>query len=48
MQAFTKGDRRENKPKSPLKFRLNQNQGLGQMLSWRSEQIREITLMKTD
>jgi len=28
MQAFTKGVGRENEPKSPLKFRLNQNQGL--------------------
>ena len=31
MQDFTKGNERENKLKSPLKFKLNQNQGLGQM-----------------
>jgi len=37
MQAFTKGDGRENEPKSPLKCRLNQNQGLGRMSSWRSK-----------
>jgi len=26
VQVFTKGDGRENEPKSQLKFRLNQNQ----------------------
>jgi len=42
VQDFTKTDGRENEHKNPLKFRLNQNQGLGQMFSWRSKQIREI------
>jgi len=42
MQTFTKGVGRENDPKRPLKFRLNQNQELGQMFNWRSKQITEI------
>jgi len=33
MQALTKEVGRENELKSPLKFKLNQNQGLGQMFS---------------
>ena len=30
-KAFTKGEGRQNEPNSLLKFRLNQNQGLGQL-----------------
>jgi len=33
-RAFTKWKRRENEPKSLLKFRLNQNSGWEQMFSW--------------